>query len=71
MSGRPASTAASEACRLRVVVLVGTGQRHDQPARDVVGEAVHVVDLSREQQLADVGEDGVRLDACPDASLMP
>src|SRR5581483_9200485 len=45
--------------RLGVVVLVGAGQGHDQAARDVVGQAVHVVDLRGQQELADVGEDGV------------
>ena len=46
----------------RVVVLLGAGQRHNETARDVVGEALHVVDLSREQEFPDVAEDTVRLD---------
>src|SRR5437762_2175210 len=48
--------------RRRVVVLVGARQRHDQPAGNVMGEAVHVVDLRREQQLADVREDRLGYD---------
>ena len=36
---------------LRVVVFVGAGQRDDQPARDVVGDPVHLVDLVGEQSL--------------------
>jgi len=38
------------------VVFVGAGQRHDEAARDLVRETVHVVDLRGQQQLADVGE---------------
>ena len=45
---------------LGVVVLVGPGQRDDQAARDVVGDAVHLVDLVGEQQLADVREHRIR-----------
>ena len=48
----------------RVVVFVGAGQGDDQAARDLVGQAVHVVDLRGQQQLADVavhrvGHEGV------------
>ena len=49
--------------RLGVVVLVGAGQGDDEAAGDVVGQAVHVVDLRGQEQLADVGEDGVGHDA--------
>ena len=42
--------------RLRIVVLVGPGERHHEAAAHVVRDAVHVVDLRGQQQLADVGE---------------
>src|SRR5581483_1031628 len=48
---------------LGVVVLVGAGQGDDEAAGDVVGQSVHVVDLRGQQELADVGEDGVGHDA--------
>ncbi|MCY1226415.1 hypothetical protein D9M72_386440 [compost metagenome] len=46
-----------QACRgLGVVVFVGAGQGDDQAAAHVVRDAVHVVDLRGQQQLADVAE---------------
>ena len=60
MSGRPPITAASEALCLGIVVFLRARQRHDEAARDVVRHAVHVVDLGREQQFADVGEHRIR-----------
>ena len=64
---------------LGVVVLVGTRQRDDQAARDVVGDPVHLVDLVGQEQLADVREHrvgrhrlrhrvGARIDAGRDAA---
>ena len=46
----------------RVVVFVGPRQGDDQPSGHVVGDAVHLVDLVGEEQLADVREDRVRHD---------
>jgi len=42
-----------------VVVLCRAREGDDEAAGDVVGEAVHVVDLVRQQEFADVGEDRV------------
>jgi hypothetical protein len=53
----------------RIVVLVRPRQGHDQPARDFVRQALHVVDLRRQQQLADVGEHRFR-HAMPSASCV-
>ncbi len=39
-----------------IVILVGAGQRHDQAAGDLMGEPMHVVDLRRHEQLADIGK---------------
>ena len=44
----------------RVVILVRPRQRHDQAAADVVRQLVHLVDLRRQQQLADIAEHRVR-----------
>ncbi len=41
-----------------VVVLVRPRQRDDEATGDVVGEPLHVVDLRRQEELADVGEHG-------------
>ena len=42
------------------MVFLGPWQSHDQPARNLVGNAMHVVNLRRQQQLADVGENRLR-----------
>ena len=50
-----------EATRRRgIVVFVGTWQRHDHAAGHMVRESMHVIDLRRHQQLADVREHGIR-----------
>ena len=41
---------------LGVVVFIGAGQGDDQSATHIVGNAVHVVDLGGQQQLADIGK---------------
>ena len=41
---------------LRVMVFIRPGQGDDQPAADVVGDAVHIVNFGGQQQLADVGK---------------
>ena len=43
-----------------VVVFVRPGQADDEAARDFVRQAVHVVNLRRQQQLADVGKHRLR-----------
>ena len=42
------------------MIFIRPGQGHDQPARHLVRNAMHVVDLRGQQQLADVGEDRFR-----------
>jgi hypothetical protein len=43
-----------------IVVLIRSGQRDDEAARDLVRDAMHVVDLRGQKQLADVAEDRLR-----------
>ncbi len=62
MSGRAASIGRKVAPGFRIVVFVRSRQRYDQSPGHVVRQAVHVVDLRREQQLADIGEDPIGLE---------
>src|SRR5438034_6294801 len=54
--GAPGEHGGERGLRRRIVVLLGTRQRHDEPSGEIVRQPVHVVDLGREQKLADVGE---------------
>ncbi len=54
--GAPGKHGGERGLRCRIVVLLGSRQRHHEAAGKIMRQPVHVVDLGREQKLADVGE---------------
>ena len=46
-------------CGFRIVILIGARECHDQSARDIMGQPMHVINLRGQQQFSDIAEDRI------------